>query len=51
VSLLIPGETNRAAAGNEFRALLPKLRAAGVSGRMIDYAVAAITLENSAKLA
>jgi tetratricopeptide (TPR) repeat protein len=33
---------NRAAAVSEFRTLLPKLRAEGMSYRMIDYAVAAI---------
>ena len=34
---------NRAAAVSEFKALLPRLRAEGVSSRMIDYAAAAMT--------
>jgi hypothetical protein len=33
---------NRAEAVREFRALLPRLKAEGLSDRMIDYAVAAI---------
>jgi tetratricopeptide (TPR) repeat protein len=33
---------NRTVAANEFKALLPKLKAQGMSHRMIDYAVAAI---------